>query len=75
MKQVIHVQMQGSLDPMQFAYKVGRGVEDAILTLLNCLYPHLESPMSHARLLFIDFPLLSTLYSHTFLLRSKKVWI
>ncbi|XP_048108025.1 alanine aminotransferase 2 [Alosa alosa] len=35
MKQVI--QVQGSLDPMQFAYRVGRGVENATLTLLNSL--------------------------------------
>lgn len=45
----------GGLDPLQFAYQAGRGVEDAKLFILNHLYKHLEKPQAHARLLFTDF--------------------
>lgn len=44
-----------ALDPMQFAYRKHRGVDDAILTLLNLLFKHLEGNKNHARLTFIDF--------------------
>ena len=43
------------LDPLQFAYRVGRGVEVAKLFLLDKLHKHLELPQSHARILFADF--------------------
>ena len=43
------------LDPLQFAYRVNRSVEDASLMLLNLLTKHLEGKNTHARLLFIDF--------------------
>ncbi len=43
------------LDPLQFAYRTGRGVQDATVTLLNLLYKHPEGSKNHARLLFIDF--------------------
>ena len=43
------------LDPLQFAYQSGRGVEDAKLLILNNLYKHLEKPQAHVRLLFADF--------------------
>ena len=43
------------LDPLQFAYRTGRGVDDAKLFILNSLYKHLEKPGAHARILFADF--------------------
>ena len=43
------------LDPLQFAYRAGRGVEDATLTLLNLIYKHIEGSKTHARVLFVDF--------------------
>ena len=43
------------LDPLQFAYQSGRGVEGAKLLILNNLYKHLEKPQAHVRLLFADF--------------------
>ena len=43
------------LDPLQFAYRVGKGVDDAKVFLLDKLYKHLELPQSHARVLFADF--------------------
>ena len=44
-----------SLDPLQFAYRPRRRVEDAGITLLNLIFKHLDNSGSHARLLFIDF--------------------
>ena len=44
-----------NLDPLQFAYRSGRGVDDAKLFILNTLYKHLEGPQTHARMLFADF--------------------
>lgn len=44
-----------ALDPMQFAYRPRRGVEDATLALLHLLLKHLEGSGSHAQILFIDF--------------------
>lgn len=43
------------IDPLQFANKTGRGVYDAVVTLLNVLFCHLDGAKAHARLLFIDF--------------------
>ncbi len=43
------------LDPLQFAYRNNRGVQDATATLLNLVYKHLEGSKNHARLLFVDF--------------------
>jgi len=44
-----------NLDPIQFAYWSGRGVDDTKLFILNTLYRHLEGPQTHARILFADF--------------------
>ena len=43
------------LDPLQFAYKAKRGVEDATLTLFNLISSHLDSPGTTVRVLFMDF--------------------
>lgn len=44
-----------SLDPLQFAYKVKWGVDDADLTLLDTVARHLDSLSSYVRILFMDF--------------------
>ena len=54
-KKEVLKQVNGLLDPLQFAYQAGRGVEDANLFLINVLVKHLEAPKTHARLLFVDF--------------------
>lgn len=41
--------------PLQFAYRTGRGVDDAKLFLLDTIHSHLESSGASARLLFVDF--------------------
>ncbi len=43
------------LDPLQFAYRLNRGVQDATVTVLNLILNHLEGNRNHARLLFVDF--------------------
>lgn len=47
--------MADRLDPLQFAYKPRRGVEDASLTLTNLIAAHLENPANYVRILFMDF--------------------
>ena len=44
-----------NLDPLQFAYRSGRSVDDAKLFILNTLYRHLEGTPTRARILFTDF--------------------
>lgn len=46
---------QSALDPMQFAYRLARAVEDATCTLLNLILKHLEGKNNYVHLLFIDF--------------------
>ncbi|CAM4658728.1 unnamed protein product [Leuciscus chuanchicus] len=43
------------MDPLQFAYQAGRGVDDAKIFILNIIHKHLEIPSTSARLLFADF--------------------
>ncbi len=54
-KELILQKTETCLDPLQFTCREGRGVEDAILQLLNLVYEHLENPKTCAQLLFIDF--------------------
>lgn len=54
-KQELVSKTESLIDPLQFAYREGRGVQDATATLLNLLFKHLEGSKNHARLLFIDF--------------------
>ena len=46
---------ESQLDPLQFAYRAGSGVEDAKLFILDKVYTHLEKPTAHAKILFADF--------------------
>ncbi|MCI4391896.1 hypothetical protein PGIGA_G00139710 [Pangasianodon gigas] len=43
------------LDPMQFAYRANRSVDDAVNMALHFILQHLDSPGSYARILFVDF--------------------
>lgn len=43
------------LDPLQFAYRTGRGVDDAKVFITDLVHKHLESPNTTARFLFADF--------------------
>ena len=44
------------LDPMQVAYRPGpgRGVDDAVATIINYVLCHLEDAKTHARVLCMD---------------------
>ena len=46
---------QSDTDQFQFAYRPHRGVEDAIVTMTNMIFKHLEGRGTHAQLLFVDF--------------------
>ena len=54
-KRELVTKTESLLDPLQFAYREGRGVQDATTTLLNLVHKHLEGKKTHARLLFVDF--------------------
>ena len=43
------------LDPLQFAYRANRSVDDAINMGLHFILQHLDSPGTYARILFVDF--------------------
>ena len=62
------------LDPLQFAYRTGRGVEDAIATLLHKLLKHIESPGCYARILFADFSsAFNTMQRHTLIKKLQDL--
>lgn len=44
-----------NLNPLQFAYRSCRGVDNALSTLLNMITSHLEGVKSYVHLFFIDF--------------------
>ena len=43
------------MDPLQFAYRAKRGIEDATLTLFNLFASHLDTSGTTVRVLFMDF--------------------
>lgn len=43
------------MDPLQFAYRAGRSVDDAKIFILDSIHKHLELRDSSVRLLFVDF--------------------
>ena len=53
------------LDPLQFAYRPGRGVDGAVATLINYVLCQLEDANTHARVLYTDMSsAFNTLQSH-----------
>lgn len=42
-------------DPLQFAYRESRSVQDASLTLLNDISKHLDTSSLQIRILYVDF--------------------
>ncbi|KAF7691794.1 hypothetical protein HF521_010761 [Silurus meridionalis] len=63
-----------SMDPLQFAYQPGIGVEDAVIFLLNRAISHLEKAGSTVRVMFFDF---SSAFNtiQPALLRDKMVYM
>ena len=54
-KNFITKSVEPMMDPLQFAYRAGRGVDDAKIFILETIHKHLETPNTIARLLFADF--------------------
>ena len=52
---LLREEVNKKLDPMQFAYKAKRSVEDAVLVFVNSILKHLETPHTYVRTLFVDF--------------------
>ncbi|MCJ8749354.1 hypothetical protein PDJAM_G00175360 [Pangasius djambal] len=48
-------EVSSAMDLLQFAYRPGIGVEDAVIFLLHRALTHLEKPGSAVRILFFDF--------------------
>ncbi len=44
-----------SLDPLQFAYRLNRSVDDAVNMGLHYVLQHLDRPGAYVRILFVDF--------------------
>ena len=43
------------LDPLQFAYRANRSVDDAVNMALHYVLEHLDTAGTYARILFVDF--------------------
>lgn len=64
------------LDPFQFAYRAGRGVEDATLTMLNSVHKHLDAGKTYVRVLFVDFSsAFNTIQPHLLLTKLKNMGV
>ncbi len=53
--QKIKNSLPNTLDPLQFAYRPNRSMDDAISSTLHLALTHLENKDSYVRMLFIDF--------------------
>ncbi len=51
----IKTSIPNTLDPLQFAYRPNRSMDDAISSTLHLALTHLENKDSYVRMLFIDF--------------------
>ncbi len=51
----IKTSLPNTLDPLQFAYRPNRSMDDAISSTLYLALTHLENKDSYVRMLFIDF--------------------
>ena len=62
--------VKDSLDPFQFAYRAGRGVEDATVTLVHHVTSHLDQAGTSARILFMDMSAAFNTIQHYILLEK-----
>ena len=60
------------MDPLQFAFQPGTGVEDAIIFLLDRSLSHLEKPGSTVRIMFFDFTSAFNTIQHADLRTSRS---
>ena len=52
---LLKAEVSVDIDPLQFAYRQGRGTEDAVTSVTHLISKHLEDTKAYARVLFIDF--------------------
>ena len=70
----LRLDVQDYLDPFQFAYRQGRGTDDAVNTVVHLILIHLDKPKAYARLLFIDFSsAFNLIQPHTLLTKLKQM--
>ena len=62
--------VQDSFNPFQFAYRAGRGVEDATITLVHHVTSHLDQAGTSARILFMDMSAAFNTIQHHILLEK-----
>ena len=61
-------------DPIQFANRGNRNVEDAILVFLQNVYKHLDTPKNYCRILFVDFSsAFNTIQPHLWIYKLHKL--
>ena len=61
-------------DPIQFAYRGNRNVEDATLVFLQNVYKHLDTPKNYCRILFVDFSsAYNTIQPHLWIYKLHKL--
>ena len=51
----LRLYVQDYLDPFQFAYRQGRGTDDAVNTAVHLILKHLDKPKANVRLVFIVY--------------------
>ena len=61
-------------DPLQFAYRARRSVDDAIICFLDNVYKHLDKPRGYCRILFVDFSSAFNTIKPNLLLK-KLMWV
>ena len=70
----LRLDVQDYLDPFQYAYRQGRGTDDAVNTVVHLILKHLDKPKAYARLLFIDFSsAFNFIQPHTLLTKLKQM--
>ena len=70
----LRVDVQDCLDPFQFAYRQGRGTDDAVNTVVHLILKHLDKPKAYARLVFIDLSsAFNLIQPHTLLTKLKQI--
>ena len=53
--QFLRLVIESQFDPLQFAYRANRSVDDAVSLTLHNILQHLESAKTYSRVLFLDF--------------------
>ena len=70
----LRLDVQDYLDPFQYAYRQGRGTDDAVNTVVHLILKHLDKPKANVRLVFIDVSsAFNLIQPHTLLTNLKQM--